>query len=62
LTLAVEKKYRKNSYEDMSAIEKLGMATSSFFSHYNPEMVERFVKMAEDRRKNNRSENEKKSW
>ena len=48
--------------EDMSAIAALDTNTSSFFSHYDPNMVEWFVKMVEERKKNNRSENEKKAW
>jgi diketogulonate reductase-like aldo/keto reductase len=31
--------------------------TSSFFSHQDPAMVEWFVQMVEERKKNNRSEN-----
>ena len=48
--------------EDMSAIAALDTNTSSFFSHYDPNMVEWFVKMVVERKKNNRSENEKKAW
>ena len=48
--------------EDMQKIKALDTETSSFFSHYDPAMVEWFVKMVEERKKNNRSENEKKNW
>jgi 2,5-diketo-D-gluconate reductase A len=47
---------------DMTAIAALDTATSSFFSHYDPAMVEWFVKMVEERKKNNRSEMETKNW
>lgn len=50
------------SDEDMDTISKLDTAKSSFFSHQDPAMVEWFVKMVEERKKNNRSENEKKNW
>ena len=50
------------SDEDMTAIAALDTATSSFFSHYDPAMVEWFVKMVEERKKNNRSEKETKNW
>lgn len=46
--------------EEMNTIAGLDTATSSFFSHRDPAMVEWFVKMVEERKKNNRSENEKK--
>lgn len=48
--------------EEMDTIGSLDTATSSFFSHQDPAMVEWFVKMVEERKKNNRSENEKKNW
>ena len=48
--------------EEMNTIAGLDTATSSFFSHQDPAMVEWFVKMIEERKKNNRSENEKKNW
>lgn len=48
--------------EDMSAIAALDKAESSFFSHYDPAMVEWFVKMVEERKKNNDSSKEKKNW
>ncbi|MGN0401781.1 MAG: aldo/keto reductase [Acetatifactor sp.] len=48
--------------EEMNNIAGLDTATSSFFSHQDPAMVEWFVKMVEERKKNNRSEHEKKNW
>ena len=48
--------------EEMNAIAGLDMATSSFFSHQDPAMVEWFVKMVEERKHNHRSEQEKKNW
>ena len=48
--------------EEMNMIAGLDTATSSFFSHQDPSMVEWFVKMVDERKKNNRSENEKKNW
>ncbi len=48
--------------EDMDSIAKLDTKTSSFFSHYDPNMVEWFVKMVEERKKNNDHKKEKKSW
>lgn len=48
--------------EDMAAIAALDTKTSAFFSHTDPNMVEWFVKMVEERKKNQRSENEKKAW
>lgn len=48
--------------EDMTAIAELDTKTSAFFSHTDPNMVEWFVKMVEERKKNQRSENEKKAW
>lgn len=48
--------------EDMDMINALDKAESSFFSHYDPAMVEWFVKMVEERRKNHDSEIEKKNW
>lgn len=38
------------------------LKTSSFFSHQDPNMVEWFVKMVEERKKNNDSSKEKKNW
>lgn len=48
--------------EDMKAIAALDKAESSFFSHYDPAMVEWFVKMVEERKNNHDSSREKKSW
>lgn len=48
--------------EEMATIAGMDTATSSFFSHQDPAMVEWFVQMVEERKKNNRSEKEKKNW
>lgn len=48
--------------EDMQKIAALDTGTSSFFSHQDPAIVEWFAKMVEERKKNHRSENEKKAW
>ncbi len=48
--------------EDMAAINALDKAESSFFSHYDPAMVEWFVKMVEERRTKHDSSKEKKNW
>lgn len=48
--------------EDMSVISKLDKNQSSFFSHTDPAMVEWFVKMVEERKKQNDSAKEKKNW
>lgn len=50
------------SDEDMTAISKLDTQTSSFFSHYDPAMVEWFVKMVEERKTQHDSSKEKKNW
>ncbi len=50
------------SDDDMKEIEKLDTKTSVFFSHYEPSMVEWFVKMVEERKKNNDHKKEKKNW
>lgn len=50
------------SDEDMAAIEKLDTKTSAFFSHYDPDMVEWFVKMVEERKKQHDSSKEEKNW
>ena len=50
------------SDEDMAAIKALDTATSSFFSHQDPAMVEWFVKMIEERRNKKDSTGEKKNW
>ncbi|MGN0114685.1 MAG: aldo/keto reductase [Acutalibacteraceae bacterium] len=48
--------------DDMSKIATLDKSTSSFFSHYDPNMVEWFVQMVEQRKQNNDCKKEKKSW
>lgn len=48
--------------EDMQAIAALDKAESSFFSHYDPAMVEWFVRMVEERKNNHDSSKEKKNW
>ena len=48
--------------EDMTRIAGLDTKTSSFFSHYDPGMVEWFVKMVEERKKQHDSSKEKKNW
>ena len=48
--------------EDMATINALDKAESSFFSHYDPAMVEWFVKMVEERRTKHDSSKEKKNW
>lgn len=48
--------------EDMQAIAALDQAESSFFSHYDPAMVEWFVKTVEERKNNHDSSKEKKNW
>lgn len=50
------------SAEDMAVISALDKKESSFFSHYDPSMVEWFVKMVEERKKQHDSSKEKKSW
>lgn len=47
---------------DMEKITALDKAESSFFSHYDPAMVEWFVKMVEERKEKHDSSKEKKSW
>lgn len=48
--------------EDIAAINALDKAESSFFSHYDPAMVEWFVKMVEERKHQHDSSKEKKNW
>ncbi len=48
--------------EDMGAIAELDTKTSAFFSHYDPNMVEWFVNMVEERKKQHDSSKEKKNW
>lgn len=50
------------SNEDMQAIKSLDTATSSFFSHQDPAMVEWFVKMVNERKNKKDSAGEKKAW
>lgn len=50
------------SDEDMSAISALDRMQSSFFSHTDPNMVEWFVKMVEERKKKQDCTKEKKGW
>lgn len=48
--------------EDMAAIATLDKKESSFFSHYDPAMVEWFVNMVEERKKQHDCTQENKSW
>ncbi len=48
--------------DEMNAISILDKEESSFFSHYDPAMVEWFVKMVEERKKQHDCSKEKKSW
>lgn len=50
------------SDEDMAVMASLDKKQSSFFSHQDPNMVEWFVKMVEERKKNNDHKKEKKNW
>ena len=50
------------SAEDMAAIAALDTKESSFFSHQDPAMVEWFVNMVEERKKQHDSASEKKNW
>lgn len=50
------------SAEDMAQITALDKKESSFFSHYDPAMVEWFVKMVEERKRSHDSSKEKKNW
>ncbi|MGN1047904.1 MAG: aldo/keto reductase, partial [Eubacteriales bacterium] len=50
------------SEEDMSAVAALDQNESSFFSHQDPAMVEWFVRMVEERKKQQDCTKEKKSW
>ena len=47
--------------EDMNAIAALDTKTSSFFSHYDPNMVEWFVKMVEERKQQHDSSKKKRT-
>lgn len=48
--------------EDMSTIAKIDTGKSAFFSHTDPNMVEWFVKMVEERKKQQDCSKEKKNW
>ncbi len=48
--------------EDMEEIKKLDTNTSAFFSHRDPNMVEWFCKMVEERKNNHDHKKEKKNW
>ncbi|MGN0291347.1 MAG: aldo/keto reductase [Lachnospiraceae bacterium] len=48
--------------DDMAQITALDKKESSFFSHYDPVMVEWFVKMVEERKNSHDSSKEKKNW
>ena len=50
------------SDEDMAIMASLDKKESSFFSHTDPNMVEWFVKMVEERKSNNNHKKEKKNW
>lgn len=50
------------SDEDMAAIAILDKEESSFFSHNDPAMVEWFVQIVEERKKQSDNANEKKNW
>lgn len=50
------------SAEDMAAIAQLDKKQSAFFSHTDPNMVEWFVKMVEERKRNNDCTKENKNW
>ncbi len=50
------------SDDDMKLIGTLDKKTSSFFSHQDPKMVEWFVNIVEERKKNHDSSTEKKNW
>ena len=48
--------------EDMDSIAALDKKQSSFFSHYDPNMVEWFANMVEERKHQHDSSKEKKNW
>ena len=48
--------------EDMQKITAMDTQTSAFFSHYDPNMVEWFAKMVEERKQQHDSSKEKKNW
>lgn len=50
------------SAEDMDKIAALDKKESAFFSHCDPNMVEWFGKMVEERKKQHNCNEEKKNW
>lgn len=50
------------STAQMDEIKALDTRTSAFFSHQDPNMVEWFIKIVEERRKNKDCSKEKKNW
>ncbi len=50
------------SQDEMDSISLLDTKTSSFFSHQDPNMVEWFIKMVEERKHNNDHKKENKNW
>ncbi len=50
------------SDEDMKSIADMDTATSAFFSHQDPAMIEWFVQMIKERKDNHDSSKEKKNW
>jgi len=50
------------SDEDMTAIATLDKKESSFFSHNDPAMVEWFVQIVDERKKQSDNANDKKNW
>jgi len=50
------------SEKDMAVMASLDKKESSFFSHTDPNMVEWFVQMVEERKRNNDYKKEKKNW
>lgn len=50
------------SEDDMRSIAALDRHESAFFSHQDPQMVEWFVKMVEERKQQHDSSREKKNW
>lgn len=48
--------------EEMQAISALDKGESAFFSRQDPAMVEWFVQMVEERKKNQDSARERKNW
>lgn len=50
------------SQEDMDLIATMDEVNSAFFSHYDPNIVEWFAKMVEERKKHKVAAKEKKAW